>query len=130
MRTLVSLLIVVLAGCSQPHGQEGSPVETGPSWAEACEAPMQVDQLHGLDGATLAARLGEPERKETFRVGERQDEFHVQIQNTYPLPASADVEIQEWTWAAGDCRLTVWLHAAGDAWTSFGSLRWPKGAEF
>jgi hypothetical protein len=89
-----------------------------------------MSELHGLTAAKLVEKLGEPASKESFRVGERQDEFHVQIQNTYRLPEAAQVVVQEWTWLDGTCMLTVWLHDTPEGWAAFASLRWPKGAEF
>jgi hypothetical protein len=102
-------------------------------WAsEGCEGVTKVSGLDGQSAERIAKLLGEPERKETFRLGERPDEFHVMLQNHYPLTktANAMVEIQEWTWSKGDCRLTLWLHKKGTDWVGLENVRYPADAEF
>lgn len=93
-----------------------------------------VTRLSGLQGSDseLARTLGEPTRKQTFRLGDKQDEFHITLQNHYPLsvPANASVEIQEWTWERANCRLTVWLHKPAAEWVALENIRYPAGAEF
>ena len=102
-------------------------------WASgSCGETRQLLEVLRIGSTELERNLGEPERRETFRLGSRQDEFHVQLQNTYPLsvPENADVELAEWTWSEGECRLTVWLHRREQGWQSFDSLVWNEDAEF
>jgi hypothetical protein len=94
-----------------------------------------VSRVAGLDGRTgaqVAEMLGAPERKETFRLGDRPDEFHITLQNHYPLTNAANrgVEIQEWTWTEGKCRLTLWLHRKGGDWVALENIRYATDAEF
>lgn len=102
-------------------------------WATGkCEGVAHVDGLDGQSAAQIAKILGEPERKEKFRIGERPDEFHVSLQNHYPLTkaANAAVEVQEWTWTKGKCRLTAWLHMKRGDWVGLENIRYPTDAEF
>ncbi len=94
-----------------------------------------TERLAGLDGRTeaqLRDTLGEPTRTSSFRLGDKQDEFHIALQNHYPLkkPENAKVELREWTWQSHDCRLTVWLHKAGADWVALENLRYNAETEF
>jgi hypothetical protein len=94
-----------------------------------------VTRLSGLDGQSdteLDRMFGAPARKVTFRLGEKPDEFHVSLQNHYPLSVAgnAKVQVQEWTWENGKCRLTVWLHKPAANWVVLENLRYPSDAEF
>jgi hypothetical protein len=102
-------------------------------WASGpCDGVTRVDGLVGRTDAQIVETLGEPERRETFRLGERPDEFHISLQNFYPLsePANAKVQVQELTWTKGKCRLTVWLHNKGGNWVGLDSIRYSTEAEF
>jgi hypothetical protein len=101
-------------------------------WAGDCVGVTRLSGLDGQSDAALAERFGAPWRKETFRLGDRQDEFHVAIENHYPMrvAGNADVLLQEWTWEHGKCRLVVWLHRPDAAWVAFDNLRYPVGTEF
>lgn len=70
--------------------------------------------------------------QESLRLEERVAEFHIALQNTYPMtePQNARVQIQELTWVNADCRLTLWFHLRDGAWQAFENLRWPRDAEF
>lgn len=102
-------------------------------WASGkCDSTSRMAGLDGLSQAQLAALLGEPKRKETFRLGDRKGEFGITLQNHYPLSkaANAKVQLQEWTWETGKCKLTVWLHKPAADWASLENLRYPADAEF
>ena len=102
-------------------------------WATGkCDGITRVEGLNGQTDARITEALGEPERKEIFRLGERPDEFHISLQNHYPLKntLNLNVEVQEWTWTKGPCRLTVWLHRKNGNWTGFENIRYPTAAEF
>ena len=102
-------------------------------WAgDGCDHADRLSNLAALSTDQVEQRLGPPLRRESFRLGERQDEFHIGLQNTYPLakPENAEVELQEWTWTAEDCRLTVWFHRVDGNWKTFENLRWHRTAEF
>jgi hypothetical protein len=119
-------------GPSKPKFSERQIMATKDWAASDC---TDVTKLTGLDGQTDAAlgeMLGAPSRKDTFLLGERQDEFHVALQNHYPLTvaANAAVQLQEWTWEKGACRLTVWLHKPAASWVALENLRYPADAEF
>jgi len=111
-----------------------SPEETAKfDWSGgSCDTVSRLPKLLELGVVELDRRLGPPERKESFRLGERQHEFHIALQNTYPLtvPENANLVLQEWSWSQGDCRLTVWLHRVEGAWRSFENLRWHRATEF
>lgn len=99
---------------------------------DSCDTVSRLPKLLGLGVAELERRVGPPDHKESFRLGERQHEFHIALQNTYPLtiPENANLELQEWSWSGGDCRLTVWLHRVQGAWRSFDNVRWHWATEF
>ncbi|HET9902599.1 MAG TPA: hypothetical protein VFQ27_02720 [Xanthobacteraceae bacterium] len=102
-------------------------------WASGnCDGVSRVAGLDGRTAAQVAQMLGEPQNRETFRLGDRPDEFHITLQNHYPLhnPANRNVEIQEWTWAEGRCKLTVWLHRKGGEWVALENIRYAADAEF
>lgn len=102
-------------------------------WASGkCEGITRVEGLDGQADSQIAKLLGEPERKETFRLGDRPDEFHITLQNHYPLKnaANRDVQMQEWTWTKGACRLTVWLHKKNADWVGLENIRYSTDAEF
>jgi hypothetical protein len=102
-------------------------------WASGkCDGVSRVDGLDGQTDAQIAQTLGEPQRKETFRLGDRPDEFHITLQNHYPLrnAANRDVQIQEWTWTEGKCRLTLWLHQKGGGWVALENIRYATDADF
>lgn len=98
----------------------------------SCDTVSRLPGFPELGVAELERRLGPPERKESFRLEERQHEFHIALQNTYPLtvPENANLELQEWSWSQGDCRLTVWLHRIEGEWRSFEHLRWHWATDF
>jgi len=128
--------VPVVASAQTPQGQNkmiGQPSSADPEEAArfdwsggSCDTVNRLPELLGLGVAELVKRLGPPEHKELFRLSERQDEFHIELQNTYPLtvPENANLELQEWSWSQGDCRLTVWLHRVEGAWRSFDNVRW------
>ena len=91
-----------------------------------------MPNLVDVDLARAESRFGTPLSKESFRLEERVDEFHIALQNTYPMtePKNASVQLQELTWANADCRLTIWFHLRDGTWRSFENLRWPRDAEF
>ena len=98
----------------------------------SCDRASPLPNLAGLDLARAKSRFGTPVSQESFRLGERVDEFHVALRNTYPMtdPQNAYVQLQELTWAEGECRLTIWFHLREGVWQSFENLHWPQGAEF
>ena len=102
-------------------------------WADGgCDEVRELPDLAELTTEVVTRRLGEPMQQESFRMGERPDEFHIALQNTYPLNErdNADVEVMEWTWETGDCRLTVWFHQVEASWQSLSNLRWHRDTEF
>jgi hypothetical protein len=102
-------------------------------WANGdCTDVTRLTGIEGRSDAELSETFGAPARKETFRLGERQDEFHITLQNHYPLSvaANAKIELQEWTWEKGKCRLTVWLHKPAATWVAVENIRYPADAEF
>jgi hypothetical protein len=119
-------------GATKPK-YSGRQVMAARDWAAGdC---TDVTRLSGLDGQSdteLDRMFGAPARKEAFRLGEKPDEFHVSLQNHYPLSvaANAKVQVQEWTWENGKCRLTVWLHKPAATWVVLENLRYPSDAEF
>jgi len=88
--------------------------------------------LRNAGGGRFAAELGEPAKKDSFKLGERQDEFRIELQNTYPLtnPENRDVQVREWTWEEKDCNLTLWFHQVDEGWVVFETMKWNDGTEF
>lgn len=102
-------------------------------WAHAACPPSDTfPTLLQLSQSQLIERLGAPLSSEPFRLGQRPDEFHVALRNTYPLgvPGNDSIEVIETTWSNSTCRLTVWLHQVSGSWQSFEVLRWSEGTEF
>jgi len=97
-----------------------------------CKEVSRLSMFIDLGVAEIKERLGLPERKESFQMGKYQDEFHIALQNTYPLtiPENMHVNIQEWNWKKGECCLTLWLHKVDDEWRSFETLLWHKDTDF
>jgi hypothetical protein len=121
-----------LVSAQQP-AENGEPIMAVNDWtAGHCAGSTQLSGLDGRADTELDRMFGAPSRKETFRLGDRQGEFHVSLQNHYPLTVTnnAEVLLQEWTWERGKCRLTIWLHKPGPAWITLENLRYPVGAEF
>ena len=63
---------------------------------------------------------------------DRQGEFYGPIANTYPTtdPKNRDIPIEEWTWTAGNCRLSVWFHRPKGTWEVLENFFWHKDAAF
>lgn len=104
-----------------------------PDWsALICDAPRPLADVHDLTEAGLETRFGPAEAQEVFALGDRQDEFHISLQNKYPLAdkQNARVQIKEMTWTGPACKITVWLDQQGDGWRTFDSLIYSKESEF
>lgn len=97
-----------------------------------CTGIVHLPEFDGLASAELEAQLGVPRKKESFLRSERQDEFHVLLENVYPMKKAEnrEVPLQEWTWTEKDCQLTVWLHKVNGSWTSFVNSRYSAKADF
>jgi hypothetical protein len=78
------------------------------------------------------AKNGSPAQESSFRIGDIDSEFRVELFNFYPNDhgQNADVEIREATWPRGQKNLTIWFHKVGDEWVGLHSLTWDKDAEF
>lgn len=94
-----------------------------------CEAPENAPDFVGKAEAALAP-LGKPVREERFELGAETNEFRIELQNLYPLPANAALPVIERTWTHQGCNLTIWLVGKDGGWTSVRALRWPEGVEF
>lgn len=100
-------------------------------WAKGgCEKPEPVSVFNGQDTAAVAGALGKPMVHERFKLGEGMNEFRIELQNDFPLPANADLSVQEQTWAKDGCRLTLWSVAREGALRVIRATRWPEGLEF
>jgi hypothetical protein len=141
LKTLLAAALVLAVGfaCSPQQSNARATardnkeqVVPAEDWASHCTSLTQLPGLNGQPDIRLSQTLGTPNRKETFLLGERQGEFHVTLQNHYPLTvaANAKVELQEWTWESGTCRLTVWLHKPDTTWIAFENMKYPATAEF
>jgi hypothetical protein len=139
--TLLALGLGVILAASNPSlsGQESSAMKNSESkpakmqWSsKTCTGIDQLPKLNGLGVKEVEALLGPAGRKDTFLLGERQDELRVMLQNTYPLskPENAKVLIQEMSWTQGACKLTVWFHKVKNTWKSFENARYSASAEF
>ena len=102
------------------------------TWRPTGCALGKTPEFHGKTPDEVVTEIGEPARKDVFKIGERQDEFRVELQNTYPLSVegNGDVEVQEWNWKHDDCNLTLWFHAPSGDWSVFESLVWPDDVDF
>ena len=117
----------------QPASPENAPARATSSWAEReCTTSSSFPALVGRTAPELHEALGPPSRSEGFSLAERDDEFHIALQNTYPLsnPANASVRLEEQSWEHDNCRLTVWLHQVHGVWRALEVLRWPADADF
>lgn len=144
LRMFAAAPAVALLACASSPSQEagGSAAaeeqETMNEAAAARWAPASCDdmdaerRLVGETPESVTAKIGEPESRETRRMGDLDDEFHAPLQNTYPLttPGNAEVEVQEWRWKSGDCNLAVWFHAPEGEWTAFETAVWSDDMEF
>ncbi|MDQ6434708.1 hypothetical protein RB623_11695 [Mesorhizobium sp. LHD-90] len=81
--------------------------------------------------AVIAAN-GKPAKETTFRIGEIDSEFRVELYNFYPNDEgrNSDVEIREATWPRGDKNLTIWFHKVEGQWVKLHAMTWDKDAEF
>lgn len=103
------------------------------AWAkQACTRPEALAGLAGRSEAELEKLLGAADQKDAFLMGERTDEFHITLQNTYPLTKASNkqVAVHELTWKRGSCKLTVWLHQIEKEWRVFENSRYSATAEF
>jgi hypothetical protein len=101
-----------------------------PDWTrDGCAAPENFPDFVGKAEAALAS-LGKPAREERFALGAETNEFRIELQNLYPLPANAALPVIERTWTHQGCNLTIWLVEKQGGWTSVRALRWPEGVEF
>ena len=77
-------------------------------------------------------KLGRPAEETTFRIGEIDGEFRVELYNIYPNDKgqNANVEIREATWHRGENNLTIWFHKVDGKWVEVHRLTWDKDAEF
>ncbi len=100
------------------------------SWP--CSPPGPVVGIAGLTKQQLIDKFGKGFASETFALGDKRDEFHVGLQNKYPLAKkeNASIKITEMTWAGTGCKITVWLDMQNGALHAFDSLIYNKDAEF
>lgn len=85
----------------------------------------------GQTEAQVIKLWGKPDAQTEFRMVEAGgQEFRIELQNTYPLPANADVRIRELTWNTGPVRETVWFHRIKGEWRGLHAKRWHKDMEF
>ncbi|HLC28302.1 MAG TPA: hypothetical protein VJL07_02530 [Dehalococcoidia bacterium] len=98
----------------------------------SCEVLEKVPRFLDKTATEVSSELGEPAKKDSFKLGERQDEFRIELQNTYPLtnPENRDVQVREWTWEEKDCNLTLWFHQVDEGWVVFETMKWNDGTEF
>jgi len=98
----------------------------------SCEKVEKVPRFLDKSAIEISSELGEPARKDSFKLRERQDEFRIELQNTYPLtdPRNRDVPVREWTWEEKDCNLTLWFHQVNEEWVVFETMKWNDGTEF
>jgi hypothetical protein len=134
--------IVLLASCENPatsteHGETmmAKSVDTAktPDWSKYnCETPQRLDQLDGLTLNQLKAAFGVAASDENFALGNRMDEFHVSLQNKYPLSRAGNekTNIRELTWIGPKCKITAWLDKQGNSWRTFDSLIYSVNSEF
>src|SRR3989304_2733899 len=80
--------------------------------ASSCEVLEKVPRFLDKTATEVPSDLGEPAKKDSFKLGERQDEFRIELQNTYPLtnPENRDVQGRGGTWGEEDGNLTLWFH--------------------
>ena len=102
-------------------------------WAVVpCTRVEALPGLKGLGEGEIESLFGRAQAQSSFLLGERLDEFHIVLQNTYPLskPKNRELPVREWTWSKGDCKLTVWFHEVNKTWSVFENSRYPASAEF
>ncbi len=99
-------------------------------WSGGCERPETMAGFAGQDATAAGTKLGKPIGDERFALGEGMNEFRIELSNDLPLPANAAIQVHERTWAAGDCRLTLWSTERDGTARVVRAMRWPAGAEF
>lgn len=128
------------AACGSPAAAPDAPTDNAaqtqpetrmtPDWTrDGCEAPEDAPAFVGKTETALAS-LGKPAREARFALGAETNEFRIELQNLYPLPANAALPVIERTWTHQGCNLTIWLVEKDGGWTSVRALRWPEGVEF
>jgi hypothetical protein len=121
-----SAFVLLLCGCEALEAAK-------PDWDTlSCTSPSPIEGVQGLTDAALTEKFGVPSRDEMFALADRPDEFHVSLQNKYPLSKKSNgrVQIKEMTWTGPKCSLTIWLDKQQGSWRTFDSLIYSKEAEF
>jgi hypothetical protein len=115
-----------------PNAAEAAPARLTPWQPGECGAVASIRAYDGASEEQVRAALPQPLTTDEFRLGQRPDEFHVELQNYYPLsqPDNANILIHEWGWARGDCRLTLWFHDVDGVWKVVSGLEWNRQMEF
>jgi hypothetical protein len=99
------------------------------------DVAIPVTTLTNYRGQTkqdVEARLGTPERTESFPMSQAVGEFRAPLFSTYPLsnPANADVTIEECWWRDGDYWITLWFHQQDGKSVALEGCRWHEGVRF
>jgi hypothetical protein len=104
-----------------------------PDWTKlTCDSPSSLSEINGLTEVNLESTFGPSQTSEIFALGDKQDEFHISLQNKYPLSKKGNklIQIKEMTWIGPKCKITVWLDQQGTGWRTFDSLIYSKESEF
>jgi hypothetical protein len=104
-----------------------------PDWAKwTCDATGRIDLLDGKTIEELQIEFGPASIAAEFPLSERQDEFHISLQNKYPLSKSGNEKtlVKEMTWTGPACKITVWLDQQDGKWRTFDSLIYSVNSEF
>jgi len=98
----------------------------------ACDDPDVEFHLDGLAQERVLSRFGPPTEREAYRAADVGGESYVAIEHRYPSadPKNGDVPIEEWTWHAGDCRLTVWFHDPKGSWEVLDDAYYDRRTQF
>ncbi len=118
MKRFFSILLVVwtsllfMGACADEVGSPGDPV--------------------GKSLENVLKEYGLPDSEQTFEMSEAQNEFRIELQNTYPLtdPRNRKVKIRELSWFDKENVTTIWFHRKDGEWTALNILRWQKGTDF
>ncbi len=92
-----------------------------------------VGRVPGLDGLSeqqLAAKMGEPLRREEFTASAHDGKFYTGLERIATRLQKEDVQVRKLTWDQRDYFLTVWLCRTNGNWIAFDNLKYGKNVRF
>ncbi len=90
------------------------------------------DALIGKSLENILNKYGKPGSEQIYEMSQAQNEFRIELQNTYPLsdPANRKIKIRELSWLDKENVTTIWFHQKNGKWRVLNILRWEKNTDF